>query len=542
MKHVLEMPWGSEELVKKFELKTIKGGYQVYNGVLLPRELRPYKSENFSLAKWKEDEENAHVFIPEKPKNRTELNEQYVSLKDKTVNNYEKRTLLISEYHSDEERTAVLYGLSEISTMVENNDSKDLNKHKLLIVTTKSLIPIWRKLIESIPVVPNIMRPLIIDYNNMSKLLVLPPAARLSKKKSVKDRAIAKNGISTIEWDYIIYDNPYQIKNYPKNLLSNIPVNISKLESNTENKPYSIFMGVKWDKITDYALTSTIFDSTPSEWHRKLKKDGYKIMKKDEEFIWLGDLPKRGKNSKLLTPEQSKAIAYMDNKKFQEELKKMESYHETENKDIVIPYPITLSGKHRVSYMEIWEDFKNWLNKNPKGKDKAGYISQMKSYNRRINYIREKYITQLIIDLENNGNKVIISTENSEVRINSYREALYEKKIYASTTMNNRNLEELVEDYKYDVTNVTATENKEILESMLTEPILNIVETSMRKVYPLFVNNNGSTITYIPYMVDTIEEKILERTMKKQKPLTATEYENIYRNSAARRTIPNRLS
>ena len=546
MKHVLELPWGAEELCNKYSLKTVKGGFQVYDGVLLPRELRPFRSENFSLARWKEDEENAHVYVPDCNTTKIERKEQYNHIAEAVVNNYDKKILAVSKYNTNDTRLGVLYGITDLAQEHPEEDTKEkINKLRLLIVTPKSFIPLWQSLIESVPLVTAFFRPLIVHYKQITKLLTAPPEARLSQKASTKSKVTARRGVNSIGWDYVIYDQPWMLEGYPNNDLAQAACSISGFnKKEADSKPYSIFLGVQWDKITDYALLSSAANVMPPSWISWLQKRKFQIVSSGSTVFWLGNPPKRGKNSNIVTPDEATIIRHKDNRKLQQWLNKQNNFITATMENNIHAFPIILQDFSTVHYQDLWKDYRNWLNNYAGNASNSEKIRQRVNFERRVEKIKMPHIVQMVKDYNSDGHKVIIITDNNLQPINNYQDELYSNKIIAGTLRDNDpRRDEVVEDFNCNVYNVLITSDITQLQNRIDETDLIIINTSFKNIAERFESEKKTRNTIlVPYIKNTFDEEIVEKALTEGENITEQYLSKLYRICAAKSLPPNRLS
>lgn len=225
MYYVLDFPWGVKfPNVQYWKDRKIS----VYKGFILPAEMRPYASDDFSFARWQEDELNGIVMPPEKGHAKYTLREHQLEAAKKIFKCYKKgdRGLLLADKTGLGKSLSALAGITAIAK--ESNFGVK-NKGKLLIVCPKSVIPHWRQTIHNYPVASALLRPMIINYQQLNKLLEAPSNARVSKKAHRKNRQTAAKGKPNIDWDYIIYDEGHYLKNYGTSSMSLAAANIASL-------------------------------------------------------------------------------------------------------------------------------------------------------------------------------------------------------------------------------------------------------------------------------------------------------------------------
>ena len=570
MKHVLDLPFAADELKEKYSLKTIKGGYSLYAGVLLPKELRPYKSLDFSYTRWLEDEANAHVSTPEKEgRPRVLTPEQEVAIAQ-IVEAYQLEAsgfILNQKQGFQKELIALASTAAMAKTLGVKSWDEGANKAKLLIVTSKSMIPHWRKHLKSLPVVTAMARPLIITPNQLSKLLMAPPAARLTAKKSSKERSTARNGVPTVDWNFIIFDDPFTLGVYPNSALAASAAAVAKLQKEyvKGHSPFVISLTQKMSfNPLDYSLMARIIstgvDKTssvgPNEWGKFLLKNKYAVKETPKGFVWMGDPPKRGPESKILTQEQVIAIAARDAKNFSNALAAsayIKLPDEKTDKYFIQALPIELRGSHKLAYENIWKDLKNWLNRHLMNTDPEGYAKQVARYHWRVNELKKEYIFDLVVDLLEKEQDVVVKTPTIET-IGYYAEKLAKKRIPFGTVTSLNEKEHFAEIERFNqdrcrvlLTTDTINENRPPITKKAALILTDALELASFSREALDFWETKPEVIYTPYLESTLEERIHSEVLSEEATFNSynvnpVTIEKIYRRSAAVTTPPNRMS
>lgn len=557
MKHVLDLPWSAaDDLKEKYALKAIKGGYMLYTGVLLPRELRPFKSEDFSYTRWVEDEANAHVSTPEKGLSKIILSSNEENIADKIVKQYtvgKSGIVLKGSFGSSIENISIM-SASMISHERGIQPWDDgVNKSKLLVVTEKSLIPLWRMKLRNLPVATAMTRPLIISHEHLNKLLMAPPSARISQKQSVKTRLTVNNGVPTIDWDVIIFDN---ISGYPR---SKAAINVAKLNKQyvKDRSPFVIFMLTEALKSPfDNILASKVLSDgiksgaivSPNEWGRFLKDEKFGVINDPKSnYIWLGLPPKRGFGSKEVSRDEAKLIHDHDLSRLKNAYKSLDTVFEIndpvyDNK--YVPIPIELNGAHKNAYSEIWDnEFKPWLNRYLMNTDVEGYQHQSNRYRWRVNMLKETYVLSFIQNLLNISDKSIYLKVATPEAATAYLELCKKKKIKAGIVINNESssFDDFINRNHRVAIVASLPETAEVFNDepyviLVDSLLIKSFEQDQEQVFP------GTDLTvFVPFVERTLEEKVIEIYLSDVEN-KLNKLERLYRLTAAKSTPPNRMS
>lgn len=594
MIYTLDLPWG----VKHPQVQYWKDHkIHVYKGALLPPELRPYRSEDFSYQRWKEDELNGQVMPPERGATKFVPRDHQMEAAKKIFSSYKSgwRGFLLAD-HMGLGKT--LSGLAALSAIAKQEGFGTKNKGKLLIVCPKGVIPQWRNTLHNYPVATALMRPMIINYQQLNKLLAAPSTARVAKKSSTKNRQTLRKGTPTIDWDYIIFDEAQYLKNYPSSTMSVAASNIAQLE-----KPYikgkspyviystatpgasplnfAIMAGIIAPLISNSAEAKRI---TPSSWGTFLEKQGFAVKKGKAGYTW-ATIPYFGKNSdnpaeirKLeMATKRAKALQRKDSQRIGKGLIKPQApFIMRKPKDIAgwpeqqyIPYPIELTVKQQPIYEEVWTRFRNFLRLPNAHKDPKTALVENLRYRQKSSLLKVDSMIDTVQEFVENGNQVFISCEFMET-LDRYKELL-EKKGIKVVEMSGRN----VADREQERLKFQKGEADVVLCTIVAGISLHASETlpdgtqatstpRITILHELRLNNLDSeqilgrahrdgqnSIAYFPYLQKTVDEKVIEsftnkntnmKTMMGNNEKEASFMEKIFTEAAARTTPPNRLS
>lgn len=591
MQFMLELPWG----YKPDGVKPIGNGLHLYKGALLPKHLRPYASKDFSYARWREDEANAIVQTPEKGSASFTPRPHQLEAAKKIYIAYQNgwRGFLESDSTGLGKTLSTLAGITAIA---KNEGYGVKKKAKFLVVCPKSVIPQWRQTLHNYPVSTAFLRTMIINYQQLNKLLEAPASARVVKKAHTKNRQKARNGTPTINWDYIIFDEAHYLKNYPSSAMSLSAANLAQLE-----KPYrkgvspfviystatpgatplnmSIMAGIIAPLLDEKAV-----NIKPSTWGSFLQKQGFAVTKGKTSWTW-AQVPWFGKNSDNPTERRKYDIAVAKSKKLQRRdsqrigrglLKKDAPFIKRSPKDIAnwpeqtpIPFPIELTVKQQPIYEEAWSRFRKFLNLSPTKRDPKTSLVENLRYRQKSSLLKVDSIADLVIDLVESGNQVYISCEFMET-IDRYRELLEAKKILVGE-ISGRNVKEredvriAFQKGKLDVVLCSVVEGISLhAEETLPDGSTASSTPRITILHDIRQNNldtdqamgrahrdGKNSVTYFPYIERTVEEKVIQSYTNKtanMKSMTgasldsAENYEMIFREAAAKTTPPNRLS
>lgn len=600
MIHALELPWGfNHPKVKYYKEHKI----HVYKGSpILPAELRPFRCQDFSIGKWHEDEINGLSLPPEKGTARFTPRQHQIDGAQKIVQAYGNghRGFLLSD------GTGIgktLTNLVALTAMAQSRGFGATGKAKTLIVCPKSVIPQWRNTLRNYPISTAVLRPLVINYQQLNKLLQTPPNARFSKNARTKTRQVAKSGDNLIDWDYVIFDESQYLKNYPTSTTSVAAVNIAKLDKvfKKDASPFVIFStatpgssplnmavmsGIIAPLIASEKNKTIASKMTPAKWADFLIDEGFSVKKGKSGYTW-ATVHWFGKNS----DDPKEKAAYEKKADAAVKLQKADSVRigkgliskgapfimrKPENisgwpTQQYIPFPIELSASKQTIYLEAWTRFRKFLNLAGAAKDPKGALVENLRYRQKASLIKVDAMIDQISEWVDDGKQVYVSCEFMDT-IDRYRELLEKKKISVAE-VSGRNESSAMREYERirfqkgeaqvvlctvvagvslhqeeilpDGTKASKNERISLIHSIRQNPE-DAIQTLGRAM-----RDGKNSLTYFPYIEKTVEEKIIEsftnkirnsKTMLGEEASDANMLERIFAEAAAKSTDGNRMS
>lgn len=490
-----------------------------------------------------------------------------------------------------------LSGLSGITAIAKKQGFDYQNKAKLLIVCPKSVIPQWRNTILSYPASTTVLRPLIINYEQLNKLLIPPSTAKVAKKRSTKNRQTASRGTPTVDWDFVIFDESHKAKNYTSQT-TKAAERVSKLyqKYSVGKTPFVLFStATPGDTPLNFSIMAGIIapllsrapaakEVTPKLWGGFLNSMNFHMRKTKAGWAWI-TLPGFDKNS----PDPAKRAAYKV--QLREVKRKQRADAQRIGKALiqpgapfimrspsdiqgwpeqqVIPLPIDLTSGQQSIYEEAWTLFRDWLNLTPARKDPKGALVQMLRYRQKASLLKVPALVDFIMDQVEAGNQVFVSCQFIET-VDELKQSLIKKRV-SVTEMSGRNVKFREKNRlsfqknEVDVILSTVVEgislhaNEDLPDGTKAsdKPRITIVadlrqnSLDTQQILGRAHRSGESSVAYIPIISKTIEERIVDSFINKQanlKTMTgssedeAAELENIFREAAARTPKGSRLS
>lgn len=562
-KHILELPWELTHHYKnKYNLTKTKNNYYQYTGTTLPHELTPFTPQKHSLAEWTQNETNntPHKPTPTNKNPHTPRPDQEQTIK-KIIHHYNNNTpgfLLASATGTG--KTLII--TTTLTRVINNNPTYTTqNPAKTLIVCPKNVIPVWQQTIQNTQNMTNKQKILIINYEQLLKLITPPKTKKQPKKRTTQNKQKAKNGTTTINWNYIIFDEAHYLKNYPKSQASLAATTIAQLNKKYQkNKTPFIIHSTATPGATPLNLTlmsnilaplitnSPQTHITPQQWPQFLQQQKFHITKTKTGYQW-ATTPWYGKNS-TNPKEQQK---YQQNKQKTKQQQKQDAqrigkaltqpnapFQQTKPQQIhnwpeqqLIPLPLTLTGTQKQQYDETWTTFRNWLNLPNHHKNPQDALTQMLRYRQKASLLKTQNITQNILHLLQTNNQIYINLEFLET-LDTIKQQLQTKNIPVSeySGRNTTTREQERQQFQTGQTqiilatsvagyslhaNETLPNNQQATPNPRITIIADIRQNNLDTTQALgrCHRNGQNSITYIPYLQNTIEQQIVNTFIQK---------------------------
>lgn len=450
MIRTLNLPWGfSHPSVTYHRDKKV----HVFKGKILPASLQPFASEDFSFARWVEDEANKHVLPPEKgPVKFTPRAHQTVAAKA-IANSYAKGWPGFLE--ADETGLGkTLSTLAGVCSIAHSEEYGPSNRAKLLVVCPKGVIPTWVQTLRAYPFASAFLRVMVINYESLRKLVSMPPEASSAKKKRTKNTQQARKGKSLINWDYVIFDEAHYLKNYPSSTVSLLGEKVAKLNQDYKkgSTPFVVYStATPGASPLNLAVMSRMISPllkrgsniSPAQWAPFLASIDFHVSKGKVDWSWVSN-PAFGKSSsdpaeqrKFLEREKTvKRKQQLDSKRIGKALlSKGAPFIKRSPKNIAgwpeqqtEPYPLALSPKQLPLYEEAWSTFRAFLRLPASRKDSKSALVQMLRYRQKSSLLRVEPTIDLVKELVDSGHQVYISCEFVDT-VDEYRKYLEKLKI-----------------------------------------------------------------------------------------------------------------
>lgn len=591
MVHVLDLPWGMQ-LPNVYYDKAKKVHF--YKGTMLPPELRRFASEDFSYNRWVEDEQNKFVLPPQK----------FDSKFTPRPHQVEAAKAIMKAYNDgwsgflEADKTGLgktLSTLAGVSAIAKAQGYGVKEKAPLLIVCPKGVIPQWRHTLHRYPISTALLRPLVINYQQLNKLIETPANASYmkAKKQRTKNRIIASKGKPKIHFPFIIFDEAHYLKNYPASGASLAAVSIAQLNKPyvKGRSPYTVFStATPGASPLNFAVMANFMaplisnkpeakKTTPDSWGEFLQQEGFAVKPGKVTWSW-APTPWFGKNSddpaeraryeKAL--KESKKVQRRDAQKIGRGLKKpgapfiMRSPSDLAGwpEQQLIPMPIAMTAKQKPIYEEAWTTFRNWLRLTPAKADPKGALVQMLRYRQKASLLKVEQVSEQIIDWVEAGNQVFLSCEFIET-LEQYKQILEKAGIKVAEISGRNSNDREAERIRFQkgeaqvclctvVAGISLHSNEQLPDgstatstpriSIISDVRQNNLDTS--QACGRAHRDGENSLTYFPYLEDTVDEKVIGSFVNKQANMhsmmgatveAAEDLERLFREAAARSNL-----
>jgi SNF2 family DNA or RNA helicase len=364
-----------------------------YKGSNLPNGLNQYSSQHFSWERWLEDDLNTSDSTEPAPSGVT-LRPHQQEAADAIAKAYRAKTpgFLLADDVGLGKTYATLSGINQCGEGL-----------KVLILCPLSVVAHWRRSIATMGANKN--RWCVLNYDRVKSLMVAPGAPDDRKQRTrTKNKAHATKGAPLVEWDVVVLDESHKLKN-PVSQRTSATRRVSSagtgafcvyLSATAGQNPLELsYLAQLLAKATGSRISDlNDFDGWCKDQGFQVKKGGY------GQWSW-------DRNDRDL--EVMRSLLFESDKAFAMRRRPQDISGWPELQRVM--FPQELDPQEYAAYLKAWEEFREALALDPRGKDSPSALVAALRLRQKASLLRCKQTALLAIDLVEQGLQVAISTQ-----------------------------------------------------------------------------------------------------------------------------------
>lgn len=379
----------------------------VYVGATLPHGLTPYASHPFSWERWLEDDANTtpgtvpaatHTLTPRR--HQAEAAQAIVN-----AARIGARGFLLADEVGLGKTISALEGVMALSELrpVRN----------VLIVSPLAVVPHWRRSVADVGLADHGIRVCVINYDRLKKLLTVPSSAQEAKRTRTKNKRIAKEGASIVDWDVVILDEAHKLRNQDSQR-SQMAARLAGYAETRNEAPFVLWLSatvahapVEMSFLSP--LLAQVTRSTRSDlksFGSWLQKQGFHVQHEPrfDKWTWTESSAEREQDIEKIRSllfERKTPIA----------LRRLPTDIAGWPEVTRSLLPVDLSPEQRRLYEEAWTAFRNEMQLAKRGNDpKSGMVARLR-FRQKASLLRISGTVEQTLDLLENGHQVIVACQ-----------------------------------------------------------------------------------------------------------------------------------
>lgn len=399
-----------------------------------------YGSEDFSYARWLEDSHNRRIrpFTPGKTQFRLHPHQKEDGELILDAWRHGRQGFLIASGTGVGKTLSMIAGACDIAKASRHTPMRPL---KLLVVCPKSVIPSWRNTLRAYADTI-LLRVMIINYQQLNKLIREPATAKTAKTTRTKNRRTARNGVPKINFDVIIFDEEQYLKNYTSanasavsmaaNTIAQMGTAYRKGEkpfvisgtATPGTNPLELAMMSPW--LAPLISPSNRKYVSPASWGQFLSENGFHVRKGKTGWSWSQTPWWNAKNADNASMMKAKMKTDAEHRHDVELIGKALSnpdapYIQRKPSDIAgwptqqaIRLPMDIGLKGMSEYMLAWSEFRTALKLAAKNNDSKSPLVEALRFRQKASLLKADGIAEFTAEQVKSGNQVFIGCEFME--------------------------------------------------------------------------------------------------------------------------------
>lgn len=283
-----------------------------------------------------------------------------------------------------------------ISTLSAITDLDDVRT--VLIVCPVSVVAHWRRTIQSMGT--HGKRFCVINYDRLKHLLTVPKSAQTAKRTRTKNKRIATEGKSLVDWDVVVFDESHKLKN-PSAQRSHAARTIAKnafcvwLSATAGTTPLDLaYLAPLLGEVTGHPVTDL------NEFEAWCAAQGIGVTRGNfGRWEWTENEADLDLMARLLYDGPLPAGI----RRVPEDIAGWPPINR-------ILHPIALDRHARALYDDAWTEFRRAMSLEQRGKNPTSGLAAQTRFRQKASLLRVPGVTELVCDLLDNGRQVAVST------------------------------------------------------------------------------------------------------------------------------------
>lgn len=380
----------------------------VFRGDVLPSGLEPYRSNLFSWERWIENERNGlwdeHIvgdgeFTPRPHQIRAA--ELVIQAEQKKA-----RGFLLA----DDVGVGKTVSAWEAVRGIQRTRKKVLN---VLVVCPLAVVPHWRRTIRSVGA--ENLNVVVINYDRIKKLLTVPASAQKAKRTRTKNKRIASQGTSKVDWDVIVFDESHKLKNQSQRTAAAARVaKYEKAGSSQPRPPFLLWMSATaGQNPVELSYLAPLLAQVTRSPSGDLKDFGPWLLAQN---FHVAEDPRWKKwswteNPELRRRDVEKMRKMLFDRRTPVALRRLPTDIAGWPELVRVLMPVQLDAGERKLYESAWTEFREEMSLVRRGQNPKGGLAAQIRFRQKASLLRAQGTVNHIIDLLDNGLQVAVSCQ-----------------------------------------------------------------------------------------------------------------------------------